>query len=59
MKINFKWPATTTNGMNPWYAIMWRAVWYVPFLVALSIAALAIAIGWGTEQGKYFWRFNS
>lgn len=31
MKLNFHWPRTKSNGLNPWYVILWRLLMY-PFV---------------------------
>lgn len=52
--MNWKWPATRTNGWNPWYTILRRAV-VIPFLfVSVYVTAFFVLLGSGVDDMKRF-----
>jgi hypothetical protein len=56
MKINWRWPAGPDRPYAPLYLIVWRLVWFPPFLVGKllsSAAVLASTLSW-SEARDFF-----
>lgn len=50
--MNLRWPAGPASVWAPWYAVLWRLVWVVPWLVfrAGYVATTGLMLGHGELQ---------
>ena len=51
-----RWPAKRTNSLNPWYTIVWRAIWWVPMRVSLFITCFFLALCVGPTHAMIAWK---
>jgi hypothetical protein len=59
-RVNLHWPRDPHNPVrrywNPWYTIVWRALWLVPATVFRLAFVATVAAGWGPKCAASVWR---
>lgn len=46
------WPKKPGNIYNPWWLMVWRAVWGVPVIALVALASVFVAIGFGPTRAS-------
>lgn len=54
--MNWRWPAEPGSDLWPWYELLWRLLWIVPFHVGRAITWVSIAAVAGVGEANYWWR---
>lgn len=54
--MNWRWPAEPGNDLWPWYELLWRLLWIVPFYVGRAITWVSIAAVEGAGEANTWWR---
>jgi hypothetical protein len=44
--------------LNPWYVILWRALWWPFYMVGLILSFLALSVTIGLDSAISFWKHN-
>lgn len=39
----------------PWWQIVWRCLWFLPFQLLRVAMALVTLVGWGRRTARQFW----
>lgn len=47
------------KNLLPIYLIIWRMIWWLPMVSSIALAAIAVGIFYGYEDGLEFWKSNS
>jgi len=50
------WPKKPGNGLNPWWLILWRGIWAVPFVISMCFACTFLWIAQGPDSAAQLWR---
>ena len=54
--MNWRWPAGPDNNLWPWYEMLWRLLWVMPFYLGRALAWLSIAAVEGPGEANIWWR---
>jgi hypothetical protein len=53
------WPHNKSHPVrqywNPWWVIVWRAIWIPPTFVLTVALVSVVAIGWGKRKAEILW----
>lgn len=50
--MNWRWPATANNLIEPWYVIGWRLLWLPLVMAALGAYIVLYTICYGSRSGR-------
>lgn len=53
--MNYRWPAKRGNGLNPWYVIAWRSIWWLPLLASMGITWCLLVLIAGLDEAFDYW----
>lgn len=48
--MNWRWPATSGNSLEPWYIIGWRLAWLPLVIAALCVYMVLYAVCYGSRM---------
>ena len=48
--MNWKWPKTKQNNLNPWYTITRRIVFFPGMVISLCFFGLSVVLFYGTKR---------
>jgi hypothetical protein len=46
------------RNLNPWYIILWRLIWAIPYFMGLTLSFIAVLITLGLDRAIHFWKYN-